>query len=70
MDGSDLILEYKFKTNAITRDIYLTVDYSAWSKFKEGADGGEAADQFKNEITGVIANDIYYLNIVNTHLFM
>ena len=68
MDGSDLILEYKFKTNAITRDIYLTVDYSAWSKFKEGADGGEAADQFKNEITGVIANDIYYLNIVNTHL--
>ncbi len=68
MNGSDLILEYTFKTNAITRDIYLTVDYSAWNKFKEGADGGEADDQFKNEITGVIANDIYYLDRVNTHL--
>ena len=68
MDGSDLILEFKFKTNAITRDIYLTVDYSAWSKFKEGTDAREAAAQFRNEIPDVIANNIYYIDRANTYL--
>ena len=68
MDGSNLILEYTFKTVTTIKDIYLKTDYSAWSKYKIGANGGEASDQLGNEVSGVEQNDMYYLDTGNTYL--
>ena len=68
MDGSNLILEYTFKTCTTIKDIYLKADYSAWSKYKIGANGGEASDQLGNEVSGVEQNDMYYLDTGNTYL--
>ena len=68
MDGSNLILKYTFKTVTTIKDIYLKTDYSAWSKYKIGANGGEASAQFSNKVSGVEQNDMYYLDTGNTCL--
>ena len=68
MDGSNLIIEYTFKTVTTIKDIYLKTDYSAWSKYKIGANGGEASNQFSNKVSGVEQNDMYYLDTGNTYL--
>lgn len=68
MDGSNLILKYTFKTVTTIKDIYLKTDYSAWSKYKIGANGGEAGDQFSDKVSGVEQNDMYYLDTGNSYL--
>ena len=68
MDGSNLILEYTFKTGTTIKDIYLKADYSAWSKYKIGANGGEASAQFSNKVSGVEQSDMYNLSTSNSYL--
>ena len=68
MDGSNLILEYTFKTIATTKDIYLKADYSTWSKYRIGTNGKEVNEQFSKGVSGVVENDMYDLSIDNTYL--
>ena len=68
MDGSNLIIEYTFKTVTTIKDIYLKTDYSVWSKYKIGANVGEASDQFRYKVSGVEQNDMYYLDTANSYL--